>query len=248
MRKVVFITGGASGLGKHLSLSFANEGYNLVVAYNNSKDDAEKLKNIINDKYKVDVLILKCDLANEEMICECVDKAIKYFKKIDILVNNAAVEYNLEFSDKTKEMFMHTLEINLVGAFLISRKIAEEMYNNKSGKIINISSNNTFDKFDPTTLEYDASKAALISMTHNFAKQYAPYINVNAIAPGWIMTDKILKLDESLDNKFISFESKNILLNRFATMDDIANLVLFLASDKSSYINNEVIKIDGGTY
>lgn len=248
MRKVVFITGGASGLGKHLSLSFANEGYNLVVAYNNSKDDAEKLKNIINDKYKVDVLILKCDLANEEMICECVDKAIKYFKKIDILVNNAAVEYNLEFSDKTKEMFMHTLEINLVGTFLISRKIAEEMYNNKSGKIINISSNNTFDKFDPTTLEYDASKAALISMTHNFAKQYAPYINVNAIAPGWIMTDKILKLDESLDNKFISFESKNILLNRFATMDDIANLVLFLASDKSSYINNEVIKIDGGTY
>lgn len=248
MRKVVFITGGASGLGKHLSLSFANEGYNLVVTYNNSKDDAEKLKNIINDKYKVDVLILKCDLANEEMICECVDKAIKYFKKIDILVNNAAVEYNLEFSDKTKEMFMHTLEINLVGTFLISRKIAEEMYNNKSGKIINISSNNTFDKFDPTTLEYDASKAALISMTHNFAKQYAPYINVNAIAPGWIMTDKILKLDESLDNKFISFESKNILLNRFATMDDIANLVLFLASDKSSYINNEVIKIDGGTY
>lgn len=248
MRKVVFITGGASGLGKHLSLSFANEGYNLVVTYNNSKDDAEKLKNIINDKYKVDVLILKCDLANEKMICECVDKAIKYFKKIDILVNNAAVEYNLEFSDKTKEMFMHTLEINLVGTFLISRKIAEEMYNNKSGKIINISSNNAFDKFDPTTLEYDASKAALISMTHNFAKQYAPYINVNAIAPGWIMTDKILKLDESLDNKFISSESKNILLNRFATMDDIANLVLFLASDKSSYINNEVIKIDGGTY
>ena len=248
MRKVVFITGGASGLGKHLSLSFANEGYNLVVTYNNSKDDAEKLKNIINDKYKVDVLILKCDLANEKMICECVDKAIKYFKKIDILVNNAAVEYNLEFSDKTKEMFMHTLEINLVGTFLISRKIAEEMYNNKSGKIINISSNNAFDKFDPTTLEYDASKAALISMTHNFAKQYAPYINVNAIAPGWIMTDKILKLDESLDNKFISSESKNILLNRFATMDDMANLVLFLASDKSSYINNEVIKIDGGTY
>lgn len=248
MRKVVFITGGASGLGEHLALSFANEGYNLVITYNNSKDDAEKLKNIINDKYKVDVLILKCDLANEKMICECVDKAIKYFKKIDILVNNAAVEYNLEFSDKTKEMFMHTLEINLVGTFLISRKIAEEMYNNKSGKIINISSNNAFDKFDPTTLEYDASKAALISMTHNFAKQYAPYINVNAIAPGWIMTDKILKLDESLDNKFISFESKNILLNRFATMDDIANLVLFLASDKSSYINNEVIKIDGGTY
>lgn len=248
MRKVVFITGGASGLGEHLALSFANEGYNLVITYNNSKDDAEKLKNIINDKYKVDVLILKCDLANEKMICECVDKAIKYFKKIDILVNNAAVEYNLEFSDKTKEMFMHTLEINLVGTFLISRKIAEEMYNNKSGKIINISSNNAFDKFDPTTLEYDASKAALISMTHNFAKQYAPYINVNAIAPGWIMTDKILKLDESLDNKFISSESKNILLNRFATMDDIANLVLFLASDKSSYINNEVIKIDGGTY
>ena len=145
-------------------------------------------------------------------------------------------------------MFMHTLYINLVGTFLISRKIAEEMYKNKYGKIINISSNNAFDKYDPITLEYDASKAALISMTHNFAKQYAPYINVNAIAPGWIMTDKILNLDDSLDNNFISSESRNILLNRFGTIDDIVNLVLFLASDKSSYINSEVIRIDGGSY
>ncbi len=248
MRKVAFITGGASGLGEYLSLGFAKDGYDLVITYNNSKNGAEKLKNIINDKYKVDVLILKCDLASEEMICESVDEAIEYFKKIDVLVNNAAVEYNLEFCDKTKEMFMHTLEINLVGTFLISRKIAEEMYKNKYGKIINISSNNAFDKYDPITLEYDASKAALISMTHNFAKQYAPYINVNAIAPGWIMTDKILNLDDSLDNNFISSESRNILLNRFGTIDDIVNLVLFLASDKSSYINSEVIRIDGGSY
>ena len=77
MRKVAFITGGASGLGEYLSLGFAKDGYDLVITYNNSKNGAEKLKNIINDKYKVDVLILKCDLASEEMICESVDEAIE---------------------------------------------------------------------------------------------------------------------------------------------------------------------------
>ena len=122
------------------------------------------------------------------------------------------------------------------------------MYLNEKGKIINISSNNSIDKFDPITIDYDASKAGLNILTKCFAKEYAPFVNVNAIAPGWILTDRIKKLDDSLDNMFIEEESKSILLNRFATCDDIVNLLLFLASDKSNYINGEIIKIDGGSY
>ena len=83
-------------------------------------------------------------------------------------------------------------------------------------------------------------------MTKVLAKEFAPFVNVNGILPGWILTDKIKELDNSLNNEFIKEEEKNILLNRFATCEDIANLVLFLASDKSSYINSELIRIDGG--
>ena len=142
---------------------------------------------------------------------------------------------------------MKTLEINLIAPFLLSKEIASRMYMNEYGKIINISSNNSIDKYDPVTVEYDCSKAGLNILTKCLAKEFAPFVRVNAIAPGWILTDKIKKLDDSLDNKFVEEESKNILLNRFATCEDICNLVLFLASDKSDYINSEIIKIDGGT-
>lgn len=248
MKKVAFITGGASGLGKVISSMFAKEGYNLVITYYKSQEEAYKLKKKLEDNYNSKVLILKCDLSKEEDIKEVKEEALKNFEKIDVLVNNASVEINKEFNQKTKKNFMYTLEVNLVGTFLISRYIADEMYKNKYGKIINISSNNAIDKNDPITLEYDASKVGIISMTHNFALEYAPFVNVNAVAPGWITTDKILLENNNLDGKLLEEESKNILLHRFATPEDIANLVLFLASDKSSYINSEVIKIDGGSY
>ena len=189
----------------------------------------------------------KCDLSNEEDIKKLVKEVYGYVDNIDILVNNAALEIDKEFSLKTKEEFLKTLDINLVAPFLLSKEIASRMYMNKYGKIINISSNNSIDKYDPVTVDYDCSKAGLNILTKCLAKEYAPFVRVNAILPGWILTDKIKKLDDSLDNKFIEEESKNILLNRFATCDDICNLVLFLASDKSDYINSELIRIDGGT-
>ena len=247
MKKTVLVTGGASGLGKSLTEHFAKEGYDVALTYNSSKKKAEFLKKELEDKYQIKVLPLKCDLSKEEEIKHTIQKVIEVYSKIDILINNAAVEINKEFNLKTKEDFMYTLEVNLVGTFLISRYVADIMYQNKYGKIINISSNNALDKNDPVTLEYDASKLGIISLTHNLAKQYAPYINVNAIAPGWIKTEKIIIENLLLDGKLNEEESKKILLNRFAEEEDICNLVLFLSSDKASYINDEIIKIDGGS-
>lgn len=247
MKKTVLVTGGASGLGKSLSECFAKEGYDIALTYNNSKKQAEFLKSKLEDKYQVKVLILKCDLSKEEEIKTSIQKVIEVYGKIDVLINNAAVEIDKEFNLKTKDDFMYTLEVNLVGTFLISRCVADIMYQNKYGKIVNISSNNAFDKNDPITLEYDASKLGIISLTHNFAKQYAPYVNVNAIAPGWIKTEKIMIENISLDGKLNEEESKKILLNRFAEEEDICNLILFLSSDKAAYINDEIIKIDGGS-
>ena len=221
--KTVLITGGASGLGKYLCNVFKKNGYKVLFTYHNTLPD-DSLKDCIG---------YKCNLANDDNIYELIKK---------IYSENETV------SSKTKSDFMKTLEVNLVAPFILSKEIGSRMFLNEQGKIINISSNNSINKYDPVTVDYDASKAGLNILTKCLAKEYAPFVKVNAVAPGWILTDKVIKVDDSLDNKFVEEESKNILLNRFATCEDIANLVLFLASDKSDYINSEIIRIDGGSY
>ncbi len=235
--RTVLITGGTGGLGKELCRLFKENGYTVLFTYNNG---------IITDELK-DCYAFKCDFRKEEEINKMLNEINSKFQ-VDVLINNAAIEYDTEFNNKTKQDFIETLEVNLVAPFLISRNLGLKMYERKYGKIINISSNNSINKYDPVTLEYDSSKAGLNVLTKNLAKEFAPFVNVNAVAPGWILTDKIKELDESLNNKFIEEESKKILLNRFATCEDIGNLALFLASDKADYINGEIIRIDGGSY
>lgn len=236
--KNVLITGGASGLGKELCKAFKKEGYNVIFTYNTTIP-SEELDGCHG---------FRCDLSNEEKIVEFIKKLYQEYQNIDVLVNNAAIEINKDFSSKSKRDFMKTLEVNLVAPFLLSREIGSRMYMYGSGRIINISSNNSFDKYDPVTVDYDASKAGLNILTKCTALEFSPYVTVNAVAPGWILTDKIKELDDRLDNQFVPSESKNILLNRFASCEDVCNLVLFLASDKASYINGDIIRIDGGSY
>ena len=237
----ILITGGASGLGYTLVKDYLKEGNNVIFTYNSSEVNYDELDSISSN-----YLAIKTDLTKEEDINNLYKESINKYGSIDVLINNAAIEIDKEFNDKTKEDFMKTLEINTVAPFLLSRLVGKSMYDNKKGVIINISSNNSINKYDPITLEYDASKCALNSISHNLAKEFAPYVRVNTIAPGWILTDKIKELNDSLNNKLVEEESKNILLNRFATMEDISNLVMFLTSDKASYINDEIIRIDGG--
>ena len=242
--KTVLITGGATGIGSFIVEEFAKENYNIIFTYNNNFDLANKLEEKITSKYNVKCMTIKCDLKNEEEINKMIRLVYSNFNNIDVLVNNAALELTNNFEEKTKEDFLNVLNINLVGPFLLSRIIGDKMFENKTGKIINISSNNALDKYDPSTLEYDASKAALISLTHNLALKYAPYVNVNAVAPGWIMSEKVEELNNSLDGMLEKEESKKILKQRFGTPKEVAELVVFLS--KADYINNEVIRIDGG--
>lgn len=245
-RKVALVTGSSRGIGKGIILEFAKNGYDVVINYNHSFDGAYSLKEVVEQEYGVKTLVVQCDVSNESEVIDMVKTVIEEFGRIDVLVNNAAIEECSEIKDKDKNSFERVIGTNLIGSFLVSREVSRHMLNKKSGRIINISSNNSLNKFDPSTLEYDCSKAGINILTKNLAKEFAPYINVNAVAPGWVLTEKNEELDKELSGCFISSESENILLKRFAKVEEIAKVVLFLASDDSSYINGEVIVVDGG--
>lgn len=242
--KFALITGSSKGIGAACAIELAKNNCNVVINYNNSFEEANKIKEECL-KYNVQVLVIKADISKEEEVINMVEEIKKNFGKIDILVNNAGIAIDTLFQDKTKENFMKTLEVNLVGTFLVSKYISEIMLKNKYGKIINITSTNGIDKYFPMCLDYDASKAGIISLTHNLAFQLAPYVNVNAVAPGFIATESELK---DFDKEFLDLETDKIFLKRLGNPEDIAHLVTFLASDNSNYINNEIIRIDGGTY
>ena len=239
MNKVVLVTGGSRGIGRSTIIEFAKNGYDVVINYVNNELSANDLKNEVEEKYNVKALVVKCDISNEVDIKNMIDTTINTFGKIDVLVNNAAIAIDTIFEDKTKENFMKTLEVNLVGTFLVSKEVGKYM---KNGSIINVSSTNGIDTIYPESLDYDASKAGVISLTKNLAIAYAPNIRVNTVAPGWVLTD----MNKELDYEFVKNEEKKILLNRFADPEEIAKVIYFLASDEASYINGSVIRVDGG--
>lgn len=240
--KVVLITGASRGIGAEAAKVFASNNYNVVINYNNSPDVALKLKEEIENKYHVTALCIKCDVSNELEVKSMVEKTIDTFGHIDVLVNNAGIAIDTTFEDKTVEDFRKILDTNLIGTFIVSKYVGKYMLENKSGTIINVASTNGIDTIYPESLDYDASKAGVISLTKNLALQYAPYIRVNAVAPGWVNTD----MNKELDQAFIEKENEKILLNRFAQPEEIAKVIYFLATPDASYINSEVIRIDGG--
>lgn len=240
MSKVVLVTGSSRGIGKSTVIEFAKNGYNVVINYNNSVNEAEELKKYILEKYDIQVLCIKADMCNEEDINNMVNTIVDMFGHIDVLVNNAGIAIDCIVEDKTKDNFIKTLDTNLIGPFLLSRACSKYMPNGSS--IINITSTNGIDTYYEYSLDYDASKAGLISLTNNLSQIFAPNIRVNAVAPGWVMTE----MNKELDEEYIKEESSKILLNRFAEPEEIAKVIYFLASDNASYINNTIIRVDGG--
>ena len=242
--KVALVTGGARGIGKAVVEKFASLGYTIAINYNNSEERANNLLSELTEK-GVSAITIKADISNEEEVKSMIRTVLERFGKIDILVNNSAVNYDTLFQDKTTEQFRRTLDVNVIGTFLVSKFVGEVMYNNKYGKIINLSSTNGINTYFPMCIDYDASKAAIISLTHNLATQFAPFVTVNAVAPGFIATESEV---EGMDEEFIALETEKVMVKRAGQPEDVANLVSFLASDDANFINNQVIKIDGGIY
>ena len=237
--KTVLVTGSSSGIGYETIKKYAKNNYNVIITYNNNYDNAKELENEIKEKYTVGTLLVKLDISNEENIKEVLEIVKDKFNTIDVLVNNAGVAIDTTFEDKTKSNFMKTLEINLVGTFLVSKYFSNIM---PTGSIINISSTNGIDSYYVESLDYDASKSGVISLTHNLANYLSPNIRVNCVCPGWVNTN----MNKLLDKEFIKKEESKILLNRFANPSEVASLVYYLSSEDASYINDSIIKIDGG--
>lgn len=238
MNKVVLITGASKGIGASCAQIFASNGYDVIINYNTSIQQANILKEEIRKKFNVKCLTYKCDVSNENEVIKFFENVKKDFLKIDVLINNAGIAKDNFLDKKTVEEFKQVINTNLVGTFMITKyfsKIIDE------GSIINISSTNAIDSYYPESIDYDASKAGIISLTHNYAKAFAPKIRVNAICPGWVNTKHNDLLTEGEKESL----SKNILLGRFGSPMEIAKVVFFVAND-ASYINNAVIRVDGG--
>lgn len=242
MEKVVLITGASRGIGAAIAKKMASLNYCVVINYLNSKEKAICLQQDLEKKFGVQTMLIKADISKEEEVKNMVTQILKKFEHIDCLVNNAAICQDNYFLDKTVSEFQNVLNTNLLGTFLVSKYVGKVMLKQKSGKIINISSTNAFDTFETYSMDYDASKAGIISLTKNFAKALAPYVLVNAIAPGWVSTDSVLEMNPN----YLEEEKNKCLLNRFAHPEEIANVVAFLASDEASYINGSILRVDGG--
>ncbi|MCC0698456.1 SDR family oxidoreductase [Clostridioides sp. ZZV15-6383] len=239
--KTVLITGGSRGIGKALSKAFAKEGYNILINFNKSENEAKELYTILNEK-NFSVKLFKADVSNREDVENMMDYCVKEFGGLDVLVNNAGISQDKLFTDITDEDWDNMMNINLKGSFYCSQVALKYMISEKKGNIINISSIWGISGAS-CEVHYSITKAGMIGMTKALAKEVGPSnIRVNSIAPGVIDTDMLSGYNEEDINVLV----EETPLMRLGTPEDIANCAIFLASDKSNFITGQVISPNGG--
>lgn len=239
--KVVIVTGSSRGIGKATALEFAKEGAKIIVNYNNSKKEADSVVNSIK-KLGSYAIAIKCDVSDEKQVKQMIDKTVKTFGKLDILVNNAGIVFDVPFSKRTLDQWKRTIDVDLTAVYVCSKLAADIMLKQKEGRIINISSINGMNSISPDSIDYCAAKAGVINLTKSLAMQFAPNILVNCVAPGWVDTE----MNSKLPKDYVQSEIKKISLKRFSNPAEIAKVVLFLASEDSSYVTGSTITVDGG--
>jgi len=239
--KRVIITGGTKGLGKAIALAFARNGARVAVNYGSDEKSAsnteEELKSLT-----ASVLLLKADVSSGSEVEKMIASVLDQWEHVDILVNNAGIIRDKLLMFLNEDDWNQVLDVNLKGTYLCSRAIIKTMIARRFGRIINITSPSALTGRAGQT-NYSASKGGIISFTKSLSKEMARLnITVNAVCPGVISTPMTENFDQKTKDAFLTM----IPMGRFGEPEDIAQAVLFLASEKAGYITGQVVTVDGG--
>lgn len=239
-KKVAFITGGGSGLGYNLVNEFIKEGYSVTFTYRKEREHIATLINAFEGK----VLAIKADASDYIQVKESVDKAINYFGKIDVLINNAASAKDASLENSTPDYFDYTIKNVLYPVYYYSKVVSEYMVKAGKGKIINIGSVNGLHGREGS-IGYSTAKAGIVGLTKTIAKELGKYpINCNIVAPGYIATDGQANTSELIKKLVLS----ECYIKRLSDPEAICSMVMFLASEKADNITGQIFQIDCGQY
>ncbi len=246
--KVAIVTGSSRGIGRSIALALARCGCAVTINYRKSRDEADEVVNSIR-QMGGKAIAVKCDVSKREEVENMFTATVNAFNKVDILVNNAGVGDVASFLETTDEIWNKNMEVNLRGVFLCTQIAARYMVDRGYGKIVNISSNSGFGIAMPGDTSYAVSKAGVIQLTKSSAYELGRHnINVNCVAPGAVETDMLreeARSDEEYE-RVLEGRRNASSLGITGTPEDIANAVLFFASDESRYITGKILLVDGG--
>jgi len=238
--KVTLVTGGARGIGREIAMAFAREGSNIAICDVNAEILALTQKDI--EALGVQVITGVVDVTKAVQADEFTQKTLDKFKKIDILINNAGITRDGLLVRMSEADWDLVLAVNLKGAFNFTKAVSKIMMKQRDGRIVNMASIIGI-MGNAGQANYAASKGGLIAFTKSVAKELASRnVRANAIAPGFIQTDMTAKLSDEVKSEMLKF----VPLGKLGTVQDVANLALFLAGDDSSYITGQAIQVDGG--
>lgn len=244
--KTVLVTGGSRGIGRAIVQAFAEVGARVAIHYHHQKDAAKQVRATLPGTGHC---VVQADLADATAVESMVNFTGAVLGQIDILVNNAGIyqEHPLDQTnyDDWRQVWQQTIDLNLYGAVNASYCVAQQMMERRQGRIINITSRGAF-RGEPTATAYAASKAGLNAFSQSLAQHLAPYnIAVMAIAPGWVETDMSRKILDGPAGDSVRQQSP---LNRVAYPEEVANTVLFLASEAATFMTGAIVDINGASY
>ena len=239
--KVALITGGSRGIGRAVATRLAKDGVRLAINYKSDRKSADSVVELVNE-IGVEAVAIQADVADSTQVNSMVEQAVDVLGNVDILVNNAGIIHDSLVMRMSEEIWDEVLNTNLKGAYNCTKSVLRYMVRQRWGRIINVVSVVGIEG-NPGQSNYAASKAGVIAFSRSIAKEVASRnITVNSVAPGYISTEIVADLNPEFKELILS----RIPQNKFGTVEDVSNMVGYLASEEANYITGEVIRIDGG--